>query len=264
MGKVFVITSGKGGVGKTTTSANVGAALASLGKKVALVDSDVGLRNLDLFLGLENRIVYNIMDVADKKVTLKKALIKDKRFEDLYLLPAAQTRHKAELSARGMRKIIEGLADMHEYVLVDSPAGIEHGFYNAIEGADDALLIATPELPSVRDADRVVGLLRSKGIESPKLIVNRLRPGLISRGDMLSRDDMVEFLGIELLGVVPEDESTIIATNRGEPCVLNNLSIAGRAYMNIARRILGEPIPLMRFEEKSVVLAMFKRIMGLS
>jgi septum site-determining protein MinD len=263
LGKVFVVTSGKGGVGKTTTSANLGAALAVLGKKVALVDSDVGLRNLDLFLGLENRIVYTIMDVAENKAGLDKALVRDKRFSELYLLPASQHRHKSELSQRDMKKIIGKLADDHDYVLVDSPAGIERGFFNAMAGADDALLVATPELPSVRDADRVVGLLRSKGIDSPKLIINRLRPGLIRRGDMLSREDVVSFLGVELLGVVPEDDSTIIATNKGEPCVLNSLSLAGQAYLNIARRILGEPAPLLLFEERRGVLTFFRRIMGL-
>ncbi|KAF0197721.1 MAG: septum site-determining protein MinD [Bacillota bacterium] len=263
MGKVYVVTSGKGGVGKTTTTANLGAALAHLGKSVALVDGDIGLRNLDLFLGLENRIIYHICDVIDRRATLQKALIKDKRFENLFLLPAAQVKGTAVINEREMKRITSELAKDYDYVLVDSPAGIEHGFHNAAAGADDALVVATPELPAVRDADRVIGLLRSRGIKTPKLIINRLRPGLIRRGEMLSQRDILEFLGVELLGVIPEDESTIIATNRGEPCVLIPNSLAGRAYVNVAKRILGEAVPLLKFDESSGILGFFKRVMGI-
>lgn len=264
MGKVYVVTSGKGGVGKTTTAANLGAALANMGKSVALVDADIGLRNLDLFLGLENRIVYNIVDVVDGRSSLQKALIKDRRFEKLVLLPAAQQLSRTVVSERDMKRLTAELAKTYDYVIVDSPAGIEHGFNIAAAGAEDALIVVTPELPAVRDADRVVALLRTKGLKAPKLIINRIRPGLISRGDMLTQNDILDFLGIELLGVVPEDESTIIATNRGEPCVLIPSSIAGRAYTNIAKRILGDPVPLMRLEQNSGFLTFIKRFVGLS
>lgn len=262
MGKVYVVTSGKGGVGKTTTAANLGAALAHLGKSVALVDADIGLRNLDLFLGLENRIIYHICDVVDRKIALEKALIKDRRFDNLCLLAAAQMKGVTPVTEREMKKITAALAKDYDFVLVDSPAGVEHGFSIAAAGADDALIIATPELPAVRDADRVVALLRSKGIKSPKLIINRLRPGLVRRGEMLNQRDIIEFLGIELLGIIPEDESTIIATNRGEPCVLVPSSVAGRAYTNIAKRVLGEAVPLLKIEESNGLLGFFRRMIG--
>lgn len=264
MGKVYVVTSGKGGVGKTTTAANLGAALANLGKSVALIDADIGLRNLDLFLGLENRIIYHICDVIDRRATLEKALIKDRRFDNLYLLPAAQVKGVTGIHERDMKRITAELAKLYDFVLVDSPAGIDAGFNIAAAGADDALVVTTPELPAVRDADKVISLLRSKGLKSPKLLINRFRTGLVRRGEMLSQRDILDFLGIELLGVIPEDESTIIATNRGEPCVLVPSSLAGKAYTNVSKRLLGEAVPLLRLEESSGFMSFIKRVMGLN
>lgn len=262
MAKVYVVTSGKGGVGKTTTTANVGVALANTGRSVALVDGDTGLRNLDLFLGLENRIVYHLNDVIEKRAKLEKALIKDKRFENLSLLPAAQVKG-GRVQERDMKKLVEELSGLFDFVLIDSPAGIDHGFHLAAAGAEDAIIVTTPELPAVRDADKVVGLIRSKGIKAPKLVINRLRPGMVRRGDMLSQSDVLSFLGIDLLGVVPEDESTIVATNSGVPCVLLPDSYAGRAYSNIARRLLGEAVPLLKFEEQKGVMGFLRRFIGI-
>ena len=261
MGKVFVVTSGKGGVGKTTTTANLGVALAEKGHSVALVDADLGLRNLDLFLGLENRIVYHIGDVLEKRATLEKALIRHKKYTTLSLLTALQSR-SSRVQEKDMKRIVSELAMTHEYVFVDSPAGIDTGFHVATAGADDALVVTTPELPAVRDADRVVGLLRSKGIASPKLIINRLRPNMVRRGDMLSQSDVLEFLRIDLLGIVPEDEMTIVATNRGEPSVCLQGSLAGAHYRDIARRLLGEAVPLRKMASGEGVVAFLRRFVG--
>ena len=249
MSEVIVITSGKGGVGKTTTSANIGCGLALVGKKVALVDADIGLRNLDVVMGLENRIVYDLVDVVEGNCRLKQALIKDKRYNGLFLLPAAQTRDKDAVSPEQMQKLCENLKEEEfDYIIIDCPAGIEQGFKNAIAGADRAIVITTPEVSAVRDADRIIGLLEASGLNDPTLILNRLRVDMVKRGDMMSIDDVTEILAIEILGVVPDDESIVVATNKGEPAVTDEESFAGQAYRNIVKRIQGEDVPIMRFE----------------
>ncbi|MBI2874376.1 MAG: septum site-determining protein MinD [Firmicutes bacterium] len=248
MGEVLVVTSGKGGVGKTTAVANIGTALAALGKKVCLIDADIGLRNLDVVLGLENRIVYDLVDVVDGICEWRKALIRDKRFEGLHLLPAAQTKDKTAVNPAQMKALCGELAGDFDYVVVDCPAGIEQGFRNAIAGANRALIVSTPEVAAVRDADRVVGLLEAEGFQGPKLVINRLRPAMVRRGDMMDIDDMIEILAIELLGVVPEDEKIVVSTNRGEPASADLSCRAGQAYRNIARRLEGEMVPLMSLD----------------
>lgn len=250
MGKVLVITSGKGGVGKTTTTANLGSALAMLGHKVVVLDADIGLRNLDVIMGLENRIVYDIIDVAEGVSQLKQALIKDKKFDELYLLPAAQTRDKNSLIPEQMRRICNDLAAEFDFVLVDSPAGIEQGFQNAIAGASHAVIVTTPEVSAVRDADRIIGMVESGGISSLSLVVNRIKPHMVEQGDMMEVEDVLEILSINLLGVIPDDEKIVVTSNRGEPAVLDKNSMAGQAYQNIARRILGEEVPLMEIRRK--------------
>ena len=263
MGEAIVITSGKGGVGKTTTTANIGAGLAKQGKKIALIDADIGLRNLDVVMGLENRIVYDLVDVVEGFAKLKHALIKDKRFENLYLLPAAQTRDKTAVSPEQMRDLVAEMKEDFDYVLIDSPAGIEQGFKNAVSGADKALVVATPEVSSVRDADRIIGLLEAQEKHKPFLIINRIRASMVKKGDMMDIDDMIEILAIELLGVVPEDEAIVVSTNRGEPAVLNPQSRAGEAYRNIVRRLEGEDVPMMKLEDESGFMYRLRKIMGL-
>ncbi len=248
MGEVVVVTSGKGGVGKTTATANIGTALAALGKKVALVDTDIGLRKLDLVLGLENRIVFNLIDVTSGNCRLKQALIRDKRLDGLYFLPAAQTRDKTAVTPEQMRSLCEELKKEFDYVLIDCPAGIEQGFKNAVAGADRALVVTNPEISSVRDADRIIGLLEASEIKDTRLIVNRIRPVMVKQGNMLDVEDILDNLRIDLIGIVPEDESILISTNRGEPAVLNSLSKAGMAFSNIAQRITGEDVPFMNLE----------------
>lgn len=250
MGEVIVITSGKGGVGKTTTTANVGTGLAKLDKKVVLIDTDIGLRNLDVVLGLENRIVYNLVDVVEGNCRIKQALIKDKRYPNLYLLPSAQTRDKSSVSPEQMKKLADELRGEFDYILMDCPAGIEQGFKNAIAGADSALVVTTPEVSAVRDADRIIGLLEANEIKSTQLIVNRLRTDMVKRGDMMSANDVVEILAIELLGIVPDDEHIVVSTNQGEPLVGDD-SLAGQAYMNICRRIVGEEVPFLDLNGKA-------------
>ncbi len=264
MGEVIVVTSGKGGVGKTTTTANIGTGLAMDGHKVVLVDSDIGLRNLDVVMGLENRIVYDIVDVVDGFCRLKQALIKDKRFDDLYLLPAAQTKDKTAVSPEQMKGLCEELKQEFDYVLVDSPAGIEQGFRNAIAGAEKAIIVTTPEVAAVRDADRIIGLLEAEGKEGPSLVINRLRHHMVKRGDMMDIEDMIDILAIDLLGVIPEDEYIVVSTNRGEPAILNKNSLAGRAYRNISRRIQGEDVPLMPLDTEPSLLERLRRLMGFS
>ncbi|MDD6208868.1 MAG: septum site-determining protein MinD [Clostridiales bacterium] len=259
MGEVIVITSGKGGVGKTTTTANVGTGLAKLNKKVVLIDTDIGLRNLDVVMGLENRIVYNLVDVVEGNCRIKQALIKDKRYPNLYLLPSAQTRDKDSVSPEQMKKLAEELKEEFDYILMDCPAGIEQGFKNAIAGADSALVVTTPEVSAVRDADRIIGLLEANEMKNIHLIVNRLRTDMVKRGDMMSADDVVEILAIDLIGVVPDDESIVVATNQGEPLVGND-SMAGQAYMNICRRLIGEEVPLLDLNGKNNI---FSKISGL-
>lgn len=250
MSEVIVITSGKGGVGKTTTTANLGCGLAVLGKKVALVDADIGLRNLDVVMGLENRIVYDLVDVVEGNCRLKQGLIKDKRYEGLYLLPAAQTRDKDAVSPEQMQKLCDSLREEgFDFILIDCPAGIEQGFKNAIAGADRAIVVTTPEVSAVRDADRIIGLLEANGLNNPTLILNRLRIDLVQRGDMMNIQDVTEILAVDILGVVPDDESIVIATNKGEPAVNTAESRAGQAYRNIVHRLLGEDVPIMSFEQ---------------
>lgn len=263
MGEVIVVTSGKGGVGKTTTTANLGTGFALLGKKVALVDADIGLRNLDVVMGLENRIVYDLVDVTEGNCRLKQALIRDKRFENLYLLPAAQTRDKNAVSPDQMKELCKDLAQDFDYVIIDCPAGIEQGFRNAIAGADRAVIVTTPEVSAVRDADRIIGLLESEGKSNPKLIVNRIRPKMVKKGDMMNIDDIIEILAVDLLGIIPEDEYIVISTNRGEPAVSNPTSLAGTAYKNIVRRLMGENVPLMSLEVDESFLGKFKKIFGI-
>ena len=245
MGVSIVITSGKGGVGKTTTTANIGTALASLGKKVVVVDGDTGLRNLDVLLGLENRIVYTIMDVIEGRCRLKQALIKDKRFQNLCLLPTAQTRDKDDISPQEMLKIVNELKEEFDYVIIDSPAGIEQGFENSVIGADRAIIVVNPEITSVRDADRVIGKLDAKGLDDHAVVVNRLNYQMTKNGDMLDVSDIIETLSIELIGVVPDDRNITISTNKGEPIVLDENAFAGKAFRNIARRIMGEEVPFL-------------------
>lgn len=263
MGEAIVVTSGKGGVGKTTTSANIGTALALLGKKVCLVDTDIGLRNLDVVMGLENRIIYDMCDVAEGRCRLNQALIKDKRFDELYMLPAAQTKDKNAISEDQVKDIVLELKKEYEYVIIDCPAGIEQGFKNAIAGADKAIVVTTPENAAVRDADRVIGLLDNSHVESPKLVVNRIRPNLVKSGDMLEIEDILQVLNIDLLGIVPDDEKVIKAANLGEPTVMNPDSSAALAYRNIARRILGDTVPLMPIQQKMGMFAKFKKFFGM-
>jgi septum site-determining protein MinD len=264
MGEAIVITSGKGGVGKTTTSANVGTALALSGKKVCLVDTDIGLRNLDVVMGLENRIIFDLVDVIDGKCRLHQALIKDKRFEELYLLPAAQTKDKNAVSPESVRKIILELKKDFDFVVIDCPAGIEQGFKNAIAGADQAVVVTTPENAAVRDADRIIGLLEAEQIERPKLIINRIRSNMIRKGEMLDIDEIASILAIDLLGIVPDDEMVIRAANSGEPTVMNPNSRAAIAYRNIARRILGDTVPLMPLDERVGVFKKVKQFFGMN
>ena len=260
MGEVIVVTSGKGGVGKTTTSANIGTGLAALGHKVAMLDTDIGLRNLDVVMGLENRIVYDIVDVVRENCRLKQALIKDKRFENLYLLPAAQTKDKTAVNEEQMRDLCEKLKDEFDYIIIDCPAGIEHGFKSAIAGAEQAIVVTTPEVSAVRDADRIIGLLEAAGLKSPKLIVNRIRTKMVKSGDMMSVEDMLDILAIDLLGIVPDDDSIVISTNKGEPAVLDDKSRAGQAYRNISARITGKEVPLMSLEENQGFLDKIRSI----
>lgn len=263
MGESIVITSGKGGVGKTTTSANIGTALALHGKKVCMVDTDIGLRNLDVVMGLENRIIYNLIDVAEGRCRLAQALVKDKRFDELYMLPAAQTQDKSAISPEAVRAIILELKRDFEYVIIDCPAGIEQGFKNAVAGADKAIVVTTPENAAVRDADRIIGLLENEKIFSPKLVINRIRASMVKKGEMLSIDEITSVLAIDLLGIVPDDEYVIKAANMGEPTVMNPNSPAAIAYRNIARRILGDTVPLMLLDEKSGMMSKFKKFIGM-
>ena len=261
MGEVIVITSGKGGVGKTTATANIGTALAVNGKKVVLVDADIGLRNLDVVMGLENRIVYDVVDVVDGICRLRQALIKDKRYPDLFLLPAAQTKDKTSVSPAQMQELCERLRQEFDFVLIDCPAGIEQGFKNAIAGADRAIVVTTPEISAVRDADRIIGLLEASELGSPKLVVNRVKMDMVKKGDMMNTEDMIDILAIDLLGVVPDDESIVVSTNRGEPAVGDTKSMAGKAFNNIALRILGNEVPFLDLEvDEGFIVKLLKLI----
>ncbi|KYN77213.1 septum site-determining protein MinD [Clostridium sporogenes] len=264
MGEVIVVTSGKGGVGKTTTSANISTALAAMDKKVVVIDGDTGLRNLDVLMGLENRIVFTLLDVIEERCKLKQALIKDKRLSSLYLLPTAQTRDKEDVNVDDMLKIVNDLKQEFDYVILDCPAGIERGFESSIAGANRALVVVNPEVTSVRDADRVIGKLDAKGIDNHQLIVNRLNYEMTQSGDMLDIEDIIDSLAIKLIGVVPDDRNITIATNKGEPIVLDNGALAGQAFRNIAKRITGEEVPIMDLRSKEQgFFKSFKKLFGL-
>lgn len=251
MGEAIVITSGKGGVGKTTTTANIGTALAAMGKKVVVVDGDTGLRNLDVLMGLENRIVFTLMDVLEENCKLKQALIKDKRLPNLFLLPTAQTRDKTDITKEQMLILVNELKEEFDYVILDCPAGIEQGFENAIIGANRALIVVNPEVTSVRDADRVIGKLEAKGLEDHQLIVNRINNEMVKNGDMLDVNDILDSLAVKLIGIVPDDRNITISTNKGEPIVLNDKALAGQAFKNIAKRITGEQVPFLTFDNNN-------------
>lgn len=248
MCEVIVVTSGKGGVGKTTTSANVGTGLAQMGKKVVLIDTDIGLRNLDVVMGLENRIVYNLVDVVEGNCRVKQALIRDKRHPSLYLMPSAQTRDKTSVRPEQMIKLIEHLRNQFDYIILDCPAGIEQGFQNAIAGADRALVVTIPEVSAIRDADRIIGLLEAHELKRVDLVINRLRADLIRRGDMLSASDVIDILSIPLIGIIPDDENVVISSNQGEPLV-GNSSPAGRAYYDVCERVLGKERPFVDYSK---------------
>lgn len=262
MGEAIVITSGKGGVGKTTTTANLGTALALQGKKVCLIDTDIGLRNLDVVLGLENRIIYDLVDVVEGRCKPHQALVRDKRVEEkLFLLPAAQTTDKNAVNPEQMKSLVDELKREFDYVLIDCPAGIEQGYRNAVAGADQAIVVTTPEISAVRDADRIIGLLEQETIEPPRLIINRIRKSLMKNGDTLDINEITAHLSIDLLGIIIEDENVISSSNKGEPIVMDPNNKASLGYRNIARRILGESVPLMTLdEEHKGMFAKFKSI----
>lgn len=245
MAKITTITSGKGGVGKTTTTANLAVALADLGQKVVCIDSDIGLRNLDVVLGLENRIVYDLVDVVEGRCRIRQAMIRDKHLKDLYLIPAAQTRDKNAVSPSDMIRVCDELRDEFDWVLIDSPAGIERGFRNAVAPADEVLVITNPDVSAVRDADRIIGIIEAEQKGPAKLIINRLNPQMVKRGEMLNANDVIELLAVKLLGIIPEDEQVIISTNIGKPVVMEPKSRAGQVFRNIARRMMGDEVPLI-------------------
>jgi len=264
MSECIVITSGKGGVGKTTTSANLAVSLALDGHKVVVVDADIGLRNLDVILGLENRIVYDLVNVIEGDCRLKQALIRDKRVDGLYLLPAAQTRDKDAVNPDDMKKLVADLKEIHDYVIIDCPAGIEQGFKNSIAGADRALIVTTPEVSAIRDADRIIGMVEAHELPEPELIINRYRQGMISRGDMLGREDVLEILAIPLVGIVPDSEDIIVSANRGVPAAFDETSMVGAAYRRIGKRIQGHQIDFPSFEEKTGFWGSVAKWMGLA
>ncbi len=247
---VVTITSGKGGVGKTTTTANLAVALAEEGHKVVCIDGDIGLRNLDVVLGLENRIVYDLVDVVENRCRIRQAMIRDKRLEELYLIPAAQTRDKSAVSPSDMIRVCDELRQEVDWIIIDSPAGIERGFRNTIAPADIVLVVTNPEVSAVRDADRIIGLVEAEEKGPVKLVINRVNPSLTKRGDMLTPEDVIELLAIELIGVIPDDENVVISTNRGQPVALDGKSKSGQAFKNIAKRLKGENVPFMSMDDK--------------
>jgi septum site-determining protein MinD len=259
--KVITVTSGKGGVGKTTTTANVGLALAEAGQRVALIDGDIGLRNLDVVLGLENRIVYDLVDVVEGRCRLKQAMIRDKRLPELYLIPAAQTRDKSAVSPSDMVRLCNELRNEVDFILIDSPAGIERGFRNVIAPADSVIVVTNPEVSAVRDADRIIGLVEAEEKGPVNLVINRINTAMAKRGDMLTPEDVLELLAVKLIGVVPEDEQVVVSTNRGNPVVLENKSKAGQAFRNIAKRIMGTDVPFLDLDEKKDIFQKLSSIL---
>jgi len=260
MGEVIVITSGKGGVGKTTTTANIGTGLAQLGHRVIVVDTDLGLRNLDVVMGLENRIIYNLVDVIEGNCRLKQALIQDKRQHNLYLLPSAQTKDKTAIAPGQMKKLTSDLREEYDYVILDCPAGIEQGFENAVAGASRALVVTTPEVSAIRDADRIIGLLKEHQIMKLDLIINRIRIDMVKRGDMMAVEDVTEILSIDLIGAIPDDEQIVIATNQGEP-IVGTESLSGQAYSNICKRITGVETPFMELDTDNGFFSKLSRLL---
>ena len=260
-GKVITISSGKGGVGKTTATANLGISLASLGKRVVVIDADIGLRNLDVIMGLENRIVYDLVDIVEGRSKLRQAMIKHKRFDDLFLIPAAQTRDKMAVSPDDMVRLADELRADFDYILIDSPAGIERGFRNALEPADDVLIVTNPEVSAVRDADRIIGLIEAADKGPGRLIINRLKTDLVRRGEMLSSDDVFDILGVSIIGIIPEDELVLSASNSGVPVTLNSQSKAGLAFSNVARRVIGEDVPFMNLDENPGIFQRLVRLL---
>ena len=262
--RAIVVTSGKGGVGKTTTTANLGAALAKLGEQVPVVDVDVALRNLDVVMGLEGRVVFDLVDVLEGRARLRQALIRDKRVENLFLLPASQTKDKEALDPERFKEVVRALLEEEGFdrVLIDSPAGIEKGFQTAAAPAEGALVVVNPEVSSVRDADRIIGLLEAREVRENFLVINRLRPRMVARGDMLSVEDVVEILGLKPIGIIPEDEQVIVSTNQGEPLVLKGTGPAAQAYMDTARRLRGEEVPFRALEDAQGLLGVLKRLFG--
>lgn len=258
--RTLTITSGKGGVGKTTATANLAVAMASMGQKVTCIDSDIGLRNLDVVLGLENRIVYDLVDAIEGRCRLRQAMIRDKRFEELYLIPAAQTRDKNAVSPTDMIKLVNELRDEMDWVIVDSPAGIERGFRNAIAPADEVLVVTNPDVSAVRDADRIIGIIEAEQKGPAKLIINRVNPQMIQRGDMMDADDVLELLAIKLIGIVPEDEHVIASTNVGKPVALDEKSRAGQAFRNIAKRLMGDDVPFMDLSHKDDIFFRLSKV----
>lgn len=261
-GKVVTITSGKGGVGKTTTTANLGVALARLGKKVVVIDADIGLRNLDIVMGLENRIVYDLVDIVEGRAKVKQAMIKHKQFPDLYMIPAAQTRDKSAVSPADMVQLCNELRKEMDFILIDSPAGIERGFRNAMAPADEILIVTNPEVSAVRDADRVIGLIEAENKGPARLILNRVKIDMVRKGEMLSSDDVTDILAIKLIGIVPDDEDVVSASNSGTPVTLSENSRSGQAFRNIARRLNGEDVPFMQLEGSSSIFGRISRLFG--
>ncbi|HIC10109.1 MAG TPA: septum site-determining protein MinD [Campylobacterales bacterium] len=266
MGTVITVTSGKGGVGKSTVTANISVGLAEAGKKVVAVDFDIGLRNLDMILGLENRIVYDVIDVMDEKCRLQQALINDKFSKNLYFLPASQTKDKTVLDKEKVKKLVDELKSEFDYVIIDSPAGIESGFEHAILAADRALIVSTPEVSSVRDADRVIGIIDAKSLKAQNgdevdkhIIINRLKPDLVEKGDMLAIQDVVNILALPLIGVIPDDEHVVSSTNMGEPVIRKSGTKSGDAFKNITQRILGNDVPFVDLSVDKSLIAIFKR-----
>jgi septum site-determining protein MinD len=259
-GRVVTVTSGKGGVGKTTTTANLGVALARMDKKVVLIDADIGLRNLDVIMGLENRIVYDLVDIVEGRARLRQAMIKHKQFPELYLIPAAQTRDKTAVSPADMIRLTDELRKEFDFILIDCPAGIERGFRNAIAPADEVLIVTNPEVSAVRDADRIIGLIEAENKGPARLILNRVKIDMVKKGEMLSADDVTDILAIKIIGIIPEDEAVIPASNSGVPITLNPNSKAGLALQNIARRLNGEDVPFMQLESNNTFLQRLSKL----